>query len=300
MLSNYIFNDSISLFILLMFVIMIVIGVGVFFFLFKQLTKKSSSKVEELHESYDGIHEKNSPTPWGLHVVMICTILFSAWYVTMAFPLFHFDQQEQYRDEVAKYNESFNNKWKNMDEPTLLQMGESVFNTQCVICHGINGKGQNGKAANLVDFGNAAHIEYVIRNGSTGLRKLNPAMPPQFEILGENEAERTEAAKNVAAYVLTLSGKEPTPGSNLEKGKESYMMSCFACHGASGKGMGPSDDIPDFASDLTSYGTPMYIKEIISNGKNGYIGSMPSFKESGRLTDIQTEAVSHYLAKQLN
>jgi len=300
MLSDFIFSDNISVFVLIVFVLMIVIGVGVFIFLFKQLTKQSDEKVETFHENYDGIVEKNNPTPYGMHIVMICTILFSGWYIFMGFPLFHHEQSTQYEAEVSKHNANFTEKWKDADQQTLLAMGESIFNTQCIICHGISAEGQGGMAANLIEFGNEAHIIYVIKNGSMGLNKLTPSMPPQFEIFGETDELREKGARDVAAYLITLSGRKPSSEGDTDNGKALYMMSCFACHGEDGKGRGPTGDIPNFAADLTQYGSPDYIREIVVNGKKGLIGEMPAFGKTGVLSDIQFKAVSEYVANSLN
>ena len=63
---------------------------------------------------------------------------------------------------------------------------------------------------------------------------------------------------------------------------------CTSCHGADGKGMS------GMSPDLSSYGTSVFVKDVLNRGKKGYIGIMPKF-DDGRLTDIQKEAVGHFI-----
>jgi len=45
--------------------------------------------------------------------------------------------------------------------------------------------------------------------------------------------------------------------------------------------------------DLTKYGTPAFVADVLERGKKGYIGKMVSFK--GRLTPVQEKAVGSYI-----
>ena len=299
-LRNFVFSDDVSSLTILVFCLMLATGVGVFVFLFRQLTKPKPDVTEELEDTFDGIHEKDNPTPYGMHLVMFATVLFCVWYVAFGFPIFEFDQYERYAEEVAEHNAKFNERWRDMDAEEQLAMGESIFNTQCVICHGANARAQTGRAANLIHFGNEEHVVHVLKNGSKGLGKLTPAMPAQYENLGTTEEERERNARDVAAYVVTLTGRRPAGGADPEAGKAVFMGTCFACHGADGKGRGPTGTIPDFAANLTEYGKPGYIKDILKKGKKGYIGTMPAFDAIGVLSEVQYDAVSEYVATRLN
>ncbi|MDR1555339.1 MAG: cytochrome C oxidase Cbb3, partial [Campylobacteraceae bacterium] len=46
--------------------------------------------------------------------------------------------------------------------------------------------------------------------------------------------------------------------------------------------------------NLTNYGKSEFVVDVLNRGKNGYIGSMPSFND-GRLTGIQKTAVGTYV-----
>ncbi|MGD2127806.1 MAG: cytochrome-c oxidase, cbb3-type subunit III [Lysobacterales bacterium] len=84
-------------------------------------------------------------------------------------------------------------------DPALAQAGQARFQTLCVACHGIDGKGNPALGApNLTDNtwlygGDAATIETTIRNGRNG-------QMPMFK--GKLSEERR---KILAAYVLSLS-----------------------------------------------------------------------------------------------
>ena len=84
--------------------------------------------------------------------------------------------------------------------------GQQVFQTNCVACHGAEGKGNPMMGApNLTDDiwlygGSTAKIAESIDKGRNGI------MPAQGELLGEDKVHL------LAAYVLSLSGgAKPAP-----------------------------------------------------------------------------------------
>jgi len=82
----------------------------------------------------------------------------------------------------------------------LASAGQARFQTICMACHGMDGKGNQALGApNLTDDiwlygGDAAEIEYTVRNGRNG----------QMPVFGETLSE--ERRKLRAAYVMGLSG----------------------------------------------------------------------------------------------
>jgi cytochrome c oxidase cbb3-type subunit 3 len=46
--------------------------------------------------------------------------------------------------------------------------------------------------------------------------------------------------------------------------------------------------------DLSSYGKPAFVVDVLNRGKLGHIGNMPAFND-GRLTTVQKEAVGTYI-----
>lgn len=298
MLLTFINSDEVSITSLILFAVLLASCVWMGWFLYKALKSKQQRLPRPEGEEFDGIREGNAATPYGLHIVMGALIVFTVWYMAFGYPINHSHSADWYAKETQEAQASLDEKFKDADHPTLVNMGESVFNANCVICHGIDAKGLNTVAANLVQYGTVEHIVYVIKNGSKGLRKVTPFMVPQWDALGKTEEEKTTAAYNVAAYVLSLDPARkavvPAKG-DAAKGKQVYLQVCAACHSPDGSGKGPTGDIANFASNLTTYGTPAYTEEIITNGKAGYIGVMPSFKEVGNLSPIQMKAVALYV-----
>ncbi|MET1253853.1 cytochrome-c oxidase, cbb3-type subunit III [Aliikangiella maris] len=101
-------------------------------------------------------------------------------------------------DELVQYVGSLSN---NKVDETKAAAGKATFQTQCFVCHGMDGKGNIALGApNLTDniwlhSGAATEIAKTIREGRTG------EMPAHADILGEAKAHL------VTAYVYSLSNK---------------------------------------------------------------------------------------------
>ncbi|MBL0691366.1 MAG: c-type cytochrome [SAR324 cluster bacterium] len=291
-------TDDVSIISIAIFILMISACVWLGFFLYHALKKQPEGLKLHSDSEFDGIKEGDGATPFGLHVGMGLAILFGIWYIAFGFKLTKKWAISWYRDEVKAANQAIDDKFKDASDEVLIQMGESVFNTHCVACHGINGKGLDGIAADLTEFGTEKHIIYTIKYGSQGLQKLTPFMPPQWELLGENDEERHENAQNIAAYVLSL-GNHPHRVGTPELGRAQFEEICAVCHSPNGSGGGPNGDITGFASNLVEYGTSGYVSDIVNGGKDGIIGLMPVFSEINVLSNIQLKAVSTYVEQSL-
>lgn len=75
-----------------------------------------------------------------------------------------------------------------------------------------------------------SYIEDVINNGSS--QKLGFA----YGDMQAGFADK-DAAKKIAAYVVTLSGKQPTHPEWVKEGHTFYISNCGGCHGEDGKGI---------------------------------------------------------------
>ncbi|MBC8259490.1 MAG: c-type cytochrome [SAR324 cluster bacterium] len=295
-----IINDPATQITLVVSVIMIAVMVYVIKYVAGHM-QKSSASVPAGEQTFDGIAEGISPTPVGLHFIMGGLIIFFFWYIFAGYPIWTWTQEGQYDDEVAAYKQTFDETWKNADENTLIAMGESIFNAKCVACHGYTGEGQNGMAANLVEYGTEKHISKVIRNGSKGLGYLTPIMPPQAPVLevlfGKENLEKN--ISDAAAYVMQLSGRTPAHG-NPAEGLIVFKAVCQTCHGPEGKGRGPGGNIPNFSKDLTTYATDVDVIRTLQLGKKGDIGIMPNFAAEGTLSEIQYRAVAAFVSTELH
>ena len=247
-------------------VIITVIVVGKYI---KQI-KTDTSTGDLTEENWDGIGEYKNPIPVGWALAWLGTVVWAMWYFLAGYPLNAWSQIGQYNEEVAATNARFESKWKDPSKETLMGMGEGVYLVQCAPCHGIEGDGIDGKAAGFDRWGTAAGVLDAINNGSKGLGYPMGEMPAGLA--------SGDDAKAIAAYVA----------SGLQGQKPAAFSACSSCHGEDGKGLGGQ------SPDLTTYGTPTFVTEVLNRGKLGSIGDMPKFND-GRLTNIQKEAVGHYI-----
>ena len=266
-------DDDVNQLSLLGAVLIILISTVVVRKYIKQM-KTDKSTGELIDKSWDGIGEYNNELPIGWAVSFLVLIAWAFWYFFIGYPVNSFSQIGQWNEEVSQKNAQFAKKWENPDKETLMGMGEGIFLVQCAPCHGITGDGIEGKATDFSQWGTAAGIENSIINGSKGLQY------PLGEMPGGLLQDRAEI-KAVSSYVIDgLKGQG--------KGKETYEIMCASCHGSDGKGM------DGLSPNLATYGTSIFVKEVLSRGKKGNLGDMPKF-DDGRLTDIQKEAVGHYI-----
>lgn len=163
--------------------------------------------------AYDGIQEYDNPLPGWWKWMFVGSIVFSAFYLMY----FHIGApgrsiQEQYDAELA-YNTRL--QFKEIgdlqpDEATILEymqkeswvkIGQVVFKTHCVSCHGRDGEGKVGP--NLTDevYKNVRDLEGIANVISRGA--ANGAMPAWGTRLHPNEVVL------VSAYVASLRGSLP-------------------------------------------------------------------------------------------
>lgn len=181
------------------------------------------SEAPKTDHAYDGIEEYDNPLPGWWKWLFIASIVFSPFYWayyhgggkgrTLA-DNYSVALAENTRLQFAEIGEL------KVDEPTIakfmgkenwLKVGQSVFQSQCVSCHGREGEGKVGP--NLTDdfYKNVASlgdIGTVINNGAG-----NGAMPKWSNRLVANEIVL------VSAYVATLRGKN-VEGGRAPEGRE--------------------------------------------------------------------------------
>jgi len=165
--------------------------------------------------SYDGIQEYDNPLPGWWVFLFIVPIVLSPMYVIY----YHSGVEgrsihEEYsvavadnlRQQFAELGELKPDKatlLKYLDDKRWLMVGESVYKTNCVSCHGSHGEGKVGP--NLCDdvWKNVYSIEDVAKVISQGA--AGKAMPAWGARLHPNEVVL------VACYVASLRGTNP-PG----------------------------------------------------------------------------------------
>jgi len=232
--------------------------------------KTETSTGELSDENWDGIGEYKNPVPTGWIVSFLGTMIWGLWYWFLGYPLNAYSQIGEYNEEVKAYNAEFAKKWQNPDKETLMAMGEGVFLVQCAPCHGLDGTGIDGKAQGFDKRMTEAQVLYTIEHGQDQLKYPMGAMPPGMA--------SGDDAKAIAKWIAGgMKGEKPAA-----------FAACASCHGEDGKGLGGQ------SPNLAEYDATL-VKHVLTHGKTGSIGTMPAFND-GRLTDIQMEAVAHYIA----
>lgn len=167
-------------------------------------------------------------------------------------------------------------------DESAMAIGERLFMNNCSMCHGSDAHGSKG-FPNLTDNdwlhgGKPENIIQTITNGRNGM------MPPMLAAIGGT----TEDARNVANYVLSLSGaKHDEAAAAIGKTK---FAACAACHGQNGEG-NQMIGAPNLSDDIWLHGFgEAAIMERIKLGKQN---QMPAQKE--RLTKEQIHVLASYV-----
>jgi len=231
--------------------------------------KNDTATGELVEDNWDGIGEYKNPIPSGWGIIFIGTIIWMFWYFFVGYPTNQFSQIGQWNEETLEHQAKFEAAHKGIDQDGLREMGESVYLVQCAPCHGVDGKGINGKAHNFTKRIAKEQVLHVINNGANNFKSAYPGGMPAGMAYGEG-------AIKVADYVAGgMKGEAPAE-----------FAACAGCHGADGAGM------PFVAPSIKDY-TDSLVTTVLHDGKKGSIGAMPSF--TGRLSETQMKAVAEYI-----
>ena len=231
---------------------------------------------------YDGIEEYDNPLPAWWFKMFVMTIVFGIGYL-IAFPgmgnfkgVLGWTSVGQWQSEMDYASERLQPildgyAATDMDElasnPAAMKMGARIFANNCAQCHGSDARGAYG-------FPNLTDSDWLYGGDqqtlmTTILHGRQAAMPAWQTILGD------EGIKNVAAYVISLSGRQADP-ERVAAGQPQFMAMCVACHGPDGTGnkfMGA----PNLTDNVWLYGgSPAMIEHTLRAGRNG---RMPAFKD---------------------
>lgn len=277
-------------------VIVSIIGCGVFLKM-QSVRRVAGSQTETTGHTWDeDLGEYNNPLPrwwmWLFYITIVFGLVYLALYPGLGSykGLLGWTEVGQYRAEEQRAAAQFGpiyDQFAKQDilalvkSPQALAIGQKVFLNNCAQCHASDGGGSRG-FPNLTDddwlYGGAPEtIEQTITNGRNGV------MPPWGPVLG------AEGVKDVANYVISLSGGA-ADSIRVARGRDVFAKTCFACHGADGKG-NQALGAPNLTDKTWLYGggEPTII-ETITNGRNGH---MPAWKET--LTPAQIHLVAAYV-----
>ncbi|MDR3412879.1 MAG: cytochrome-c oxidase, cbb3-type subunit III [Formivibrio sp.] len=258
---------------------------------------KKGEKVELMGHTWDGdLAEYNNPLPGWWVALFYLLIAFALGYLLLYPGLVafgnarHWSSASQHSEEVKQANNQFGplyDKYLNMPvaevakDATAREMGQRLFLTYCMQCHGANAQGAKG-FPNLTDNdwlhgGSPEKIKETINKGRQG------QMPAFGAAFGE------EKVKDVANYVLKISGRKHND-LRAERGAATFQQVCIACHGPEGKG---NQDIgaPNLTDKIWLYGgSEQTIIETITNGR---INVMPSWQAF--LGDAKVQLLTAYV-----
>ena len=252
-------------------------------YLKKMKHSKANGELDE--EEWDGIKKFKNDLPIGWTLSFICVIIWGFWYFFFGYPLNAYSQIGEYNKEVDLYNKNFETKWASLGDDELISMGDSIFQVQCTQCHGIDKSGINGKAADLNKWGRSEHVVDVILNGSKGLGYLAGEMLP----IPVSRDDAIDIANFVMSKISQL--KVDANEDSISRGETLFAANCVACHGIDGKGV---EGVENFAPDLSTYGTYIFLQDVLKRGKDGAIGKMPSF-EYVRFNNVQKKALNSFI-----
>ncbi|WP_410498381.1 cytochrome-c oxidase, cbb3-type subunit III [Chitinibacter sp. S2-10] len=259
---------------------------------------KKGEKAQVTGHVWDGdLEEYNNPLPGWWVGMFVLTIVFAVGYLALYPGLVVFGnakgwtQEGQHQEEVAKADAKYQalyDKYLAMPVTAVAQdkeaneMGKRLFQTYCVQCHGSDARGAKG-FPNLTDHdwlygGSPEKIQQTIATGRKG------QMPAFGAAFGE------EKVRDVANYVLKISGNPAFNEVRASRGAETFKQVCVACHGAEGKGS-QTIGAPNLTDKTWLYGgSEATIVETVTNGR---INQMPAWKEF--LGDGKVHLLSAYV-----
>lgn len=259
---------------------------------------RRGEEVKTMGHSWDGIEEYDNPLPRWWFWMFICTIIFSLAYLYIYPGLgdykghkfddgTHWSSKNQYERDVKEAEASYAQlyaKYTAMTpeeaskHPEAMTIGQNLFNTYCIQCHGSDAKGSRG-FPNLTDTdwlygGTPDKIHETIAKGRTGV------MAAWGPTLGE------ERVKDAANYVMSLSGMEHNED-RAARGKEVFAANCAVCHGPNGGGnMGMA---PNLTDDVWLWGkSEKAIIETITGGRHNQMPAWEGFLSKEKLHLLTT------------
>ena len=239
---------------------------------------------ELMEDNWDGVGEYNNPVPTGWAVIFALTMIWGMWYYTIGYPVNAYSQIGEYNEDAKVLNDKFEAQYEHIVGDKLVEMGESVYLSNCAACHGLNADGIDGQAADLNVRLEKSVVKHVIENGSNNkLLGMEMPMPDRNGLFNTNTGALISDAEIDAVSTFVSNGMSGA-------GADAFAGTCAACHGEDGKGM------ESVAPSIATYDSALVINVIVE-GKKGAIGTMPKMDV---LNKKQKEAVAAYVQSLSN
>jgi len=271
--------------------------------------------VETVGHEWDGIEELNNPLPRWWVWTFYATIVFAIGYCIAypAWPLIShgtegvlgWTSRGQLAKEMSKAEEAKAALLASLDKASIEQIasdpellhsavagGAAAFKVNCVQCHGAGAAGGKGYP-NLADDdwlwgGSLPQIQQTILHG---IRQPgdDQTRVSEMSAFGRDGLLTGDQIRDVASYVLTLSGKEKASASS-QRGAEVFAANCVTCHGPDGKGL-RQFGAPNLTDAIWLYGgTRADIESQVNAPRHGV---MPAW--SGRLDPVTIKMLAAYV-----
>lgn len=264
----------------------VVLVIATIFVVVKYVRQMQTDTVtgELMDENWDGIGEYDNPVPTGWAIVFGLTMIWGMWYYLVGYPVNAYSQIGEYNEDAKVLNDKFEAKYKDIVGDKLVEMGESVYLSNCAACHGLNADGIDGQAADLNVRIEKSVVKDAIENGSNNkLLGTEMPMPDRNGLFNANTGALITDAEIDAVSAYVANGMQGA-------GADVYVGTCSACHGEDGKGM------EYVAPNIASYDSALVVN-LIAYGKKGAIGTMPKME---LLNKKQKEAVAAYVQSLSN
>lgn len=185
----------------------------------------SEEKDIMMEHQFDGISELDNPTPAWFMWLFYSTIAFAFVYLVYYHVLdYGMMQEEEYAVEMAAAKADRDvflaSSANNIDEstvkvnqdPAILEVGKSLYATNCIACHGDKGQGSVGP--NLTD-------SYWIHGGTIGsiFKTIEYGVPEKGMISWEKTLSPKQMS-DVSNYIISLKGSNPPNGKAPQGVKE--------------------------------------------------------------------------------
>lgn len=294
--------------------IIVISFIGLVWLLFSQnkVKKNKNEQADITGHEWDGIVEYNNPLPKWWFWLFVLTIIYGIGYLVV-YPGFGeykgawgWTSHNQYDKEMEQAREHYQpiyDQFKDMSIEDISKnkdakaIGQNLFNTYCIQCHGSDAKGAKG-FPNLTDHdwlwgGEPETIQETISDGRLGIMQPYGGSPQPLS---------EEATKDVTHYVLSLNEnaafRDRANPDRAARGKVTFDQVCFACHQPDGKGM--VGMAPNLTDNIWLWGGNE--KDIMNTVIHGHTNEMPAWKhflvsehKDGKVDDSKLRILTAYV-----